>query len=106
MAFAVWARRHIGRNWGVPMSLKQDPELITTGPYRIVRHPIYTGILVAVLGSGLSVDFRWFIWSLFLFIYFSYSAATEEKILTAQFPVEYPEYKKRTPGRIFPHSRI
>ena len=44
MWFAVWARRHIGRNWGTPMTQKDEPELVTSGPYHLVRHPIYSGI--------------------------------------------------------------
>src|SRR6516164_3980190 len=46
LGFAVWARVHIGRNWGTPMTQKVEPELVTSGPYRLVRHPIYSGILV------------------------------------------------------------
>ncbi len=44
---AIWARLHLGRNWGMPQTLKSEPELITSGPYRLLRHPIYTGILTA-----------------------------------------------------------
>ena len=44
MALAILARIYIGRNWGMPMSQREDPELVTTGPYAFVRHPIYTGI--------------------------------------------------------------
>lgn len=51
LGFAVWARVHIGRNWGTPMSQKDEPELVTSGPYGLVRHPIYSGILVAGRGS-------------------------------------------------------
>ena len=47
LGFAIWARVHIGRNWGTPMTQRDDPELVTSGPYRFVRHPIYSGILVA-----------------------------------------------------------
>ena len=47
LGFAIWARVHIGRNWGTPMSQKDEPELVTSGPYRLVRHPIYSGILLA-----------------------------------------------------------
>src|SRR5215831_7247272 len=50
LGFAVWARVHIGRNWGTPMTQKDEPELVTDGPYRLVRHPIYSGILLAGLG--------------------------------------------------------
>ena len=47
LGFAIWARVHIGRNWGTPMTQKAEPELVTSGPYRLVRHPIYSGILAA-----------------------------------------------------------
>src|SRR5580704_1526817 len=53
IALAVWARVHLGRNWGMPMSQKAEPELVTSGPYRFVRHPIYTGILIGVVGTAL-----------------------------------------------------
>ena len=52
IAFAVWARIQIGRNWGVPMSLRENHELVTGGPYAIVRHPIYTGLFFALFGSA------------------------------------------------------
>ena len=58
LSFAVWARIHIGRNWGTPMSQKDDPELVTSGPYRLVRHPIYTGILLAGLGTAVALSWR------------------------------------------------
>ena len=53
LAFTVWARVRLGRNWSAIVTLKQDHELIRTGPYRFVRHPIYTGLLVAFVGSAL-----------------------------------------------------
>jgi protein-S-isoprenylcysteine O-methyltransferase Ste14 len=43
LGFAIWARVHIGRNWGTPMTQKDEPELVTSGPYHLVRHPIYSG---------------------------------------------------------------
>ena len=94
-AFAVWARFHLGRNWGQPMTLKQGHELVTTGPYRFVRHPIYTGILLAMLGSTIVTPF-WIVAFICLTGYFVYSARTEERIMISQFPGQYPEYKKRT----------
>ena len=48
LGFAIWARIHIGRNWGTPMSQKDEPELVTSGPYHLVRHPIYSGIPLQV----------------------------------------------------------
>ena len=50
IALAVWARLHLGRNWGMPMTQRAEPELVTSGPYRFVRHPIYTRLLTAMLG--------------------------------------------------------
>jgi protein-S-isoprenylcysteine O-methyltransferase Ste14 len=94
-AFAIWARLHLGRNWGQPMTLKQGHELVTTGPYRFVRHPIYTGILLAMLGSTIVTPF-WIVAFICLTGYFVYSAHTEERIMTSQFPDQYPEYKRRT----------
>ena len=53
IALAIWARVHLGRNWGMPMTQKAEPELVTSGPYRFVRHPIYSGLLAGVLGTAL-----------------------------------------------------
>src|SRR6201996_2260776 len=55
LGFAVWARVHLGRNWSRSVTIKQDHELIVTGPYALVRHPIYTGILAGFLGSTLAL---------------------------------------------------
>jgi len=49
-------RRHLGRNWGMPMPLKEQPELVTSGPYARIRHPIYTGLILAMLGSAIGVN--------------------------------------------------
>jgi protein-S-isoprenylcysteine O-methyltransferase Ste14 len=58
LAFSVWARRHLGRNWSGTVTVKIDHELVTSGPYRFVRHPIYTGILLAFAGSAIALA-RW-----------------------------------------------
>jgi protein-S-isoprenylcysteine O-methyltransferase Ste14 len=96
IAFAIWARIHIGKNWGMPMSQKEKPELVTTGPYRFVRHPIYTGVCIAMIGSVITEGFMWLIWFALLGGYFIYSAKKEEKSLLLQFPDKYPEYMRRT----------
>ena len=96
IAFALRARFHLGRNWGMPMSLQRDHELITTGPYSRVRHPIYTGILLAMLGSALAEGTAWLPFLLIFSAYFIYSARAEEKLMLRQFPQEYPAYQART----------
>jgi len=50
VSLGLWARYHLGRNWGMPMSEKQGAELITTGPYAYIRNPIYSGVLLARTG--------------------------------------------------------
>ena len=61
LGFAIWARVHIGRNWGTPMSQKDEPELVTSGPYHLVRHPIYSGVLVAGVGTAVALSWLWLI---------------------------------------------
>ncbi|HXC97510.1 MAG TPA: isoprenylcysteine carboxylmethyltransferase family protein [Edaphobacter sp.] len=56
LLFAVWARRHLGSNWSQAVTVKQGHELITTGPYALVRHPIYTGILTGFLGTAIALS--------------------------------------------------
>lgn len=94
--FAIWARTHLGRNWGMPMSLRQGHELVTSGPYTYVRHPIYTGIMLAMIGSALAVGLLWLLLFALYFAYFLFSARTEEKMMLAQFPDTYPAYRRRT----------
>ena len=93
-AFAIWARLHLGRNWGQPMTLKQGHELVTTGPFVRASSNLYgdssrdAGLdnCDSLLDSRLHLPYG----------YFVYSAHTEERIMTSQFPDQYPEYKKRT----------
>ena len=96
LSLAIWARLYIGKNWGMPMSLKQDPELVTSGPYRFIRHPIYTGILLATFGTALASNIYFLFLLLIMGVYFIYSATVEEKNMQAQFPKVYPSYKNKT----------
>jgi protein-S-isoprenylcysteine O-methyltransferase Ste14 len=96
IALAVWARVYLGRNWGMPTTQKEDPELVTSGPYRFVRHPIYSGILLGVLGTALATNLGGVIIVGVLGAYFYYSASVEEKNLTATFPTTYPAYRAST----------
>jgi protein-S-isoprenylcysteine O-methyltransferase Ste14 len=96
IALAVWARLHLGRNWGMPMTQRAEPELVTSGPYRFVRHPIYTGLLTAMLGTALVNNLLGLIVVAVLVGYFYYSGTVEERNLSTTFPTAYPEYRSRT----------
>jgi protein-S-isoprenylcysteine O-methyltransferase Ste14 len=96
LGLAIWARRHIGRNWGTPMSRKDEPELVTSGLYRLVRHPIYSGILLALAATALALNWLWLIAVVLAGMYFVYSATVEERYLTEEFPESYPAYRHST----------
>ena len=96
IALAVWARVYLGHNWGMPMTEKSEPELVTSGPYRYVRHPIYSGLLAGLLGTALATNPIGLIVVVILGGYFYYSATVEEKNLTAAFPAAYPAYRSST----------
>jgi protein-S-isoprenylcysteine O-methyltransferase Ste14 len=96
LGLAIWARLYIGRNWGMPMTRRQEPDLVTTGPYRFIRHPIYTGILLALIGTAIATTLFGLIVVAILAVYFIFSATREEKFLAGEFPDAYPDYKART----------
>jgi protein-S-isoprenylcysteine O-methyltransferase Ste14 len=96
LALAIWARVYLGRNWGMPMSQKVDPELVTTGPYHSIRHPIYSGIVLAMIGTTIAVSLYWLVAVILLGAYFLYSAIVEERSMARLFPDSYPEYKRST----------
>ena len=96
LGLALWARFHLGRNWGMPMTRTDEPELVTSGPYHYVRHPIYSGILLAMLGTGLAVSWYWLVVFVLLGVYFVHSATVEERAMTDTFPSTYPSYRAHT----------
>jgi protein-S-isoprenylcysteine O-methyltransferase Ste14 len=96
LALAIWARVYLGRNWGTPMSQKVNPDLVTTGPYRRIRHPIYSGLILALIGSAVAVSWYWMIAVALGGAYFVYSAVIEERYMTQLFPDTYPAYKRST----------
>lgn len=96
LAFAIWARVHIGRNWGMPMTEKKDGELVTSGPYRLVRNPIYSGVLLAGIGTAIALDLYVLVLVLLIGAYFIYSAKVEEGTMERMFPDVYPAYRDRT----------
>lgn len=97
LLFAVWAREHLGRNWSRSVSIKQGHELITTGPYALVRHPIYTGILMGFLGTAIATSqIRGLICFALVFLVFWPKLRLEEEWMRSQFGETYATYAHRT----------
>ncbi len=97
LLFAVWARVHLGRNWSRSVTIKQDHELINTGPYAVVRHPIYTGILTGLLGTAIALSqVRGIIAFALFFIAFWIKLRMEEEWMRSQFGEAYATYARET----------
>ena len=102
LGISVWARRHIGQFWSARVMLKENHQLIQSGPYARVRHPIYSGILLAMIGTGLFVgEWRATFGVLLVFLAHGWKARREEALLAGQFGASYEEYRKRT-GSLLP----
>ncbi|MDQ6792016.1 MAG: isoprenylcysteine carboxylmethyltransferase family protein [Candidatus Dormibacteraeota bacterium] len=106
LALAVWARWHLGRNWSTQPSLKVDHQLIQTGPYGLVRHPIYSGLLLALLGTALYLGQYRALLGLALFVAaLWWKARQEEGLLFTQFGDDYQRHRRRT-GMFLPRLRL
>ncbi len=101
LAFTLWARIILGGNWSSSVTFKENHELIQRGPYRIVRHPIYTGLLVMMAGTAVVSGWRVFLLVLAVwFAAFWIKLTQEEAMMTKHFPDAYPAYKQRTKALI------
>src|SRR5579864_9172449 len=97
LLFAIWAREHLGSNWSRSVTIKQGHELITTGPYAVVRHPIYTGILTGFLGMAIAISqVRGFIVVVLIFVVFWLKLRMEEAWMRSQFGETYAGYARQT----------
>ena len=93
LAFTVWARRHLAGNWSATVTIKENHTLVRDGPYRYVRHPIYTGILLAFVGSALARDeWRAVLGLAIAFFSFWRKLRLEERWLTEVFGEDYRRY--------------
>ena len=96
LSVTLWARVALGRNWSASVTFKQDHELIERGPYRYVRHPIYTGILLMALGTAmLHAWVSAFVLCGIVLVGFWFKLRAEEQLLTRHFPEAYPRYRQR-----------
>jgi protein-S-isoprenylcysteine O-methyltransferase Ste14 len=101
LAFAVWARVALGRNWSGSVTVKEGHELIRSGPYAYVRHPIYTGLIAALLGTAVTLGtVRALLGVVIIVIAFVRKLRTEEGFMNETFPDEYPRYRAEVPGLI------
>jgi protein-S-isoprenylcysteine O-methyltransferase Ste14 len=96
MLFAIWSRRTLGDDWSQDVELKQGHRLVLQGPYRLVRHPIYTAHLLIALGSAITFG-SWlgYVAVVSFFVGFRVKLAQEEELLLRSFPDKYPEYRAR-----------
>ncbi len=100
-ALAILARFYLGGNWSGTVTIKQDHTLVRSGPYALVRNPIYTGFLVAVLGSAVaSGHLRDLVATGVLLLAFTYKIHVEERFMTEQFGEQYLQYKRETKALI------
>ena len=97
VAIALWARWHLGANWSGVVTLKEGHELIRTGPYRAIRHPIYTGILLALLGTVVATgEVRGLVAVTIAWLSFYWKARREESFLTQEFGEKFASHTKQT----------
>lgn len=97
VALAIWARRHIGTNWSGVVTLKEGHELIRTGPYRSIRHPIYTGMLIGLLGTTITIgEVRGLIAVAVGWLSFYVKARREESFLSQEFGPAFEAHKRGT----------
>lgn len=101
IAFAIWARFTLGRNWSGTVTVKEDHELIVRGPYRIVRHPIYTGFTLGMVGTALVVgQVRGLIAVALVVLAWRLKWPIEERFMLEEFGDRYAEYRKRVSALI------
>jgi protein-S-isoprenylcysteine O-methyltransferase Ste14 len=97
MLFCFWARAILGKNWSGTVTIKRDHELILRGPYAFVRHPIYTGLLISLLGSAIVYGYlRCFLGVLICGVGLWMKLQIEERFMIQQFGEQYARYRQKT----------
>jgi protein-S-isoprenylcysteine O-methyltransferase Ste14 len=97
VTIAIWARRHLGKYWSAEVTIRAGHELICTGPYARIRHPIYTGMLLALVGTALAIGEYRAILAVGIAIFgFARKARKEESFLAGQFGAVFEEHRRRT----------
>jgi protein-S-isoprenylcysteine O-methyltransferase Ste14 len=97
-AFTIWARLALGAMWSAAPAVKEEHKLRTTGPYGVTRHPIYTGMLTMLLGTGLLTgDGRFLVAFPIYVVLVEVKLHIEERLMLAEFPEDYPRYRRQVP---------
>jgi protein-S-isoprenylcysteine O-methyltransferase Ste14 len=98
----VWARRHLGRNWSGTITVKHGHELVRSGPYRYVRHPIYSGLILALIGTAIAIgEWRGLVGAVLIAVSFAIKLSFEERMLAPVFGEELVRYRAEVPA-LFP----
>lgn len=101
IVFSIWARIHLGGNWSGSVTIKDDHELIRTGPYRFVRHPIYTGLLCSILGTAIAEDqWRALLALVIIGLAVWRKWCVEERFMEETFGTAYSDYRRDVPAII------
>jgi protein-S-isoprenylcysteine O-methyltransferase Ste14 len=99
--FAIWARITLGGNWSAQATVKAGHQLITGGPYAVTRHPIYTGLVTAAIGTAIAVgELRCILGMMLIVLAFTIKMSQEEKLMMLTFPEAYPRYRERVKALI------
>ena len=99
--FAIWARIQLGANWSGRATVKAGHELVVTGPYAVARHPIYSGLLLAGVGTAIAFgEARCLLGLLLIFLGFTVKMSQEERLMRETFPDAYPAYRQRVKALI------
>lgn len=103
-AFAIVARLYLGRNWSATATIKENHEIVRRGPYALVRHPIYTGQLVAVAGTAIVFgEIRDLLALALVLVGFWLKVRSEERLLMSNFGDRYAAYRREVRGAIIPY---
>ena len=101
LGFALWARVAIGRNWGRLVTVQEGHKVVRTGPYAIVRHPIYLGFMLATLGTAIAFgEVAGLVATAMVVISWGYKSRLEERFMIEQFGAEYEDYRRHVKALI------